>query len=79
MIPFNGGNPRKVSEQERESFPGRSGVYNKNGTRKLYEQGGDIYIYTVKSNNKACFRRFACQDPKTHGLYIIYAKGCAIL
>ena len=51
VIPNKGGQFRKVTQKERELLPGRSGVYNKKRTVKLYTQNGDIFIFDLKKNH----------------------------
>lgn len=40
--------PVKVTPKERRALPPRRGTYNKAMTKKLYEQGGDVFVLDLK-------------------------------
>lgn len=41
--------PKKVSEEEEKNIPPRSGVLNKEKTKKVYSKNGDIYLLDIES------------------------------
>ena len=43
--------PIKVSKEDAKKIPSRSGVYNRERTKKLYTQNGDIFLLDIESGN----------------------------
>ena len=48
-VSANGGEPQKVSFEERKKLPSEYGDYNKEQTEKVYSKNGDIFLYNIKS------------------------------
>ncbi|RMG16214.1 MAG: S9 family peptidase [Bacteroidetes bacterium] len=47
----SGGEPRKLSLQQRRALPARGGDYNRNHSQKVYAKYGDIYLLDIASGN----------------------------
>ena len=53
VVPRGGGEPRKVTLEERKELPSDHGEYNKSFTKKAYAKDGDIYLLDIKRGKKA--------------------------
>jgi hypothetical protein len=49
VVSREGGIPRKVSLAERKTLPAPTGTYNRDKTRKVYENHGDIFLLDIAS------------------------------
>ncbi|MCI0707350.1 MAG: S9 family peptidase [Ignavibacteriae bacterium] len=43
-----GGDPRRVSVEERKKLPSRSGTYTKDWSKKVYTRDSDIFVYDIR-------------------------------
>jgi len=49
VVPRDGGEPRKVTDEERHALPPAWGSYDRDCTRKVFERDGDIFLLEVGS------------------------------
>lgn len=49
VVSRNGVTPRKVTIEEQKKLPSRWGHYNRNRSKKVYENNGDIFLLDIKS------------------------------
>jgi Tol biopolymer transport system component len=75
----NGGEPRRLTDDERHALPPQAGDYNRQRTQKVYERNGDLFLLDIKANqlrqltntieteSKPCFT--------SHDTKICYERG----
>ena len=51
VVPQEGGKPRKVTLKERMELPARTGGYNKDRSKKVYEKNGDLFLLDIKNGD----------------------------
>lgn len=51
VVSREGGTPRNVTLKERMELPARTGSYNKDRTKKVYEKSGDLFLLDIKSGD----------------------------
>ncbi len=52
VVSTTGGTPRRVTIEERRHLPARSGVYNKERTKKVYAKSMDIFLLDIRTNKE---------------------------
>ena len=52
VVSAKGSAPRLVTIEERKRLPGRSGVYSKDWSKKLYTKSGDIFLLDIRNKKE---------------------------
>ena len=52
VVSAHGGMPRVLSIEERKRLPARSGMYNKDYSKKLYTKSGDIFLLDIHAKKE---------------------------
>ena len=52
VVSAKGGTPRLLTIDERKHLPGRTGVYSKDWSRKLYTKSGDIFLLDIRAQKE---------------------------
>jgi dipeptidyl aminopeptidase/acylaminoacyl peptidase len=52
VVSAKGGTPRLVTIEERKRLPGRTGVYSKDWSKKLYTKSGDIFLLDIRNKKE---------------------------
>jgi dipeptidyl aminopeptidase/acylaminoacyl peptidase len=52
FVSAKGGTPRLLTIEERKHLPGRTGVYSKDWSKKLYAKSGDIFLLDIRNKKE---------------------------
>ncbi|MCX6145275.1 MAG: prolyl oligopeptidase family serine peptidase [Ignavibacteriales bacterium] len=52
VVSAKGGTPRLLTIEERKHLPGRTGVYSKDWSKKLYTKSGDIFLLDIRTKKE---------------------------